>query len=284
MFRSFSSDAETGTVTCPSNCTSDPLTLTLLEQTDTSYDARRYPIRELTSAGGTAFRVTDRSFLDRGLAECTTVRMNFAAPPANACTLGTAGAQGPDRITKNLYDTAGQLTKVQKAFGTPLQQDYVTYAYANNGKQQFVTDANGNKAQFSWDGFDRLSKWNFPSPTTPGTVSTTDFEQYTYDAAGNRLSLKRRDGRTLTFAYDSLNRMLSKTIPDGCPPIQPAGTGCPAATATRDVFYGYDLLGRQLTAKFDSQAGADGITNTYDGFGTSGRQCRGCPEWSGTMF
>jgi RHS repeat-associated protein len=33
------------------------------------------------------------------------------------------------------------------------------------------------------------------------------------------------------------------------------------------VFYGYDLLGRQLTAKFDSQAGADKITNSYDGFG-----------------
>jgi len=70
-----------------------------------------------------------------------------------------------------------------------------------------------------------------------------------------------------TFTYDNLNRMLSKLIPDGCPPIQPPGTGCPATAATRDVFYGYDILGRQLTAKFDSQAGADGITNTYDAFG-----------------
>src|SRR5439155_1961996 len=83
----------------------------------------------------------------------------------------------------------------------------------------------------------------------------------------NRLSLRRRDGRTLTFTYDNLNRMLSKLIPDGCPPIQPPGTGCPAASATRDVFYGYDILGRQLTAKFDSQAGADNVTNSYNGFG-----------------
>jgi YD repeat-containing protein len=151
-------------------------------------------------------------------------------------------------LESGAYDNAGQLLKIQKAYqvttanGFPqtLQQDYVTYTYTNNGKQQFVTDANGNKAQYTWDGFDRLSKWNFPSPTTPGTVSTTDFEQYTYDAAGNRLSLKRRDGRTLTFSYDNLNRMLSKLIPDGCPPIQPPGTGCPAASATRDVFYGYD--------------------------------------------
>jgi len=270
---------ETGTVTCPTSCNTDPLTLTLLEQTDTTYDIRRYPIREQTSSGGAVYRVTDRSFLDRGLNDCTTVRMNFAAlqtpTSTSACTLYTTGAQGPDRITKNIYDNAGQLTKIQKAYlittanGFPatLQQDYVTYTYTNNGKQQFITDANGNKAQYTWDGFDRLSKWNFPSPTTPGTVSTTDYEQYTYDAAGNRLSLRRRDGRTLSFTYDNLNRMLSKLIPDGCPPIQPPGTGCPTASATRDVFYSYDLLGRQLTAKFDSQAGADGITNGYDGFG-----------------
>ena len=111
------------------------------------------------------------------------------------------------------------------------------------------------------------SRSSIPSATTPGTISATDYEQYAYDAAGNRLSLKRRDGRTLTFTYDNLNRMLSKLIPDGCPPIQPPGTGCPPASATRDVFYSYDLLGRQLTARFESQAGADGITNTYDGFG-----------------
>ncbi|MFL6740825.1 MAG: RHS repeat-associated core domain-containing protein [Sphingomicrobium sp.] len=152
----------------------------------------------------------------------------------------------------------------------------MTYGYTLNGRQQFVTDANGNKAQYKYDGHDRLQCWIFPSKTTAGIVSGDcvaaqpaggDYEKYTYDAAGNRLSLRRRDGRTLTFTYDNLNRMLSKLIPDGCPPIQPSGTGCPASTATRDVFYGYDLLGRQLTAKFDSSGGADGITNTYDGFG-----------------
>jgi RHS repeat-associated protein len=35
----------------------------------------------------------------------------------------------------------------------------------------------------------------------------------------------------------------------------------------RSVYYSYDLAGRQLTAKFDSATGADGITNTYNGFG-----------------
>jgi len=33
------------------------------------------------------------------------------------------------------------------------------------------------------------------------------------------------------------------------------------------VFYSYDVMGRQLSAKFDSAGGADGVVNTYDGFG-----------------
>jgi len=243
--------------------------LTVLQRSDTSYDSRRYPVREAVSASGLTHQVTDRSFLDRGLADCAAVRMNLAALPAIsgtiACTLGSQGAQGSDRISKNLYDVAGQLLKVQKAYGTLIQQDHVTHTYSSNGKQLTVTDANGNKAQFTWDGLDRQTKWNFPHKTTVGAISTTDYEQYGYDAAGNRLTLRKRDGRTLTFAYDALNRVTSKLVPDGCAPIQVGA--CTPASATRDVFYGYDLMNRQLTAKFDSQTGADGLTNSYDPFG-----------------
>ncbi len=34
-----------------------------------------------------------------------------------------------------------------------------------------------------------LTLWAFPSATTPGAASTTDFEQYSYDANGNGTSL-----------------------------------------------------------------------------------------------
>ena len=40
-----------------------------------------------------------------------------------------------------------------------------------------------------------------------------------------------------------------------------------AAEPIRNVHYTYDLMGRQLTAKFDSAIGTDGVTNTYNGFG-----------------
>jgi len=245
------------------------MTLTVLQRTDTSYDSRRNPIRAATSAGGVPFAVTDSAYLDRGMVECATTRMNLAALPAassvGACTGGTPGTYGPDRVTKNIYDAAGQLTQVQQALGTARARNQVTYGYTQNGKQQSVTDANGNKAQLAYDGYDRQTYWYFPSKTVAGTVNTGDYEQYGYDAVGNRTSLRRRDGRVITMTYDALNRVITKIVPDGCAPIQVGG--CPLAAATRDVYYTYDLMGRQLTAKFDAVSGADGLTSTYDAFG-----------------
>lgn len=244
--------------------------LTVLERTDLSYDSRRNGVREATSAGGQTIRVTDNSYFDRGLLDCAATRMNMgallAAGSAAACSLGTTGAQGSDRIIRNLYDVAGQLERIQQAYGTPLMRNYVTYSYTQNGKRQFVTDGNGNKAQFTYDGYDRQSRWYFPDKAIAGTVSGSDYEQYGYDAAGNRTSLRRRDGKTLIFAYDNVNRMTSKTVPDGCAPIQSGA--CAPASATRDVYYSYDIMGRQLSAKFDSATGADGLIASYDAFGS----------------
>jgi RHS repeat-associated protein len=187
----------------------------------------------------------------------------FASLPASACTLGTQGSHGPDRITRNLYDNAGQLLTVQRAYGVTtangfpatLQQNYASYEYTLNGKRRTVIDANGNRAEMTWDGFDRHRRWIFPSPTVPGFANQGDYEEYGYDPVGNRTSLRKRDGVTLTYQYDNLNRMTAKFVPT-------SATGAPGY----NVFYGYDLRNAQLFARFGSTSGL-GITNTYDGFG-----------------
>lgn len=242
-------------------------TLTVISRTDLTYDAHRNPIRAAVTAGGAVQAVTDKAYDDSGRLVCTAVRMNpaqFGSSPG-ACALTTTNpALGPDRITVNSYDAAGQMLQEIRAYqittanGFPqtLQQNYATYTYSANGKPTSVTDANGNRAEMTYDGFDRQIRWNFPSPTTPGTASTTDYEAYTYDAAGNRTSLRKRDGTTLTYSYDNLNRVLVKTVPER--------SGL-AATHTRDVYYGYDLRDLQTYARFDSTTG-DGVTNTFDGF------------------
>ncbi|CAM3231717.1 hypothetical protein SPAN111604_11975 [Sphingomonas antarctica] len=134
--------AETGVL--PNEMSSTFNTPPDVVQTVTAYDARRNPIQAITT-GGSVQKAQSASFDDRGRQTCSTVRMNpavFGSLPADACALGTQGTQGADRITKNTYDAADQLTLVQKAYGTPLQQNYVTYTYTNNGKQASVRDAN----------------------------------------------------------------------------------------------------------------------------------------------
>ncbi len=242
---------------------------TVMTSKVSEYDISNRKTKE-TSYGsdGVAVSVMQYSYDYRGNLYCSTMRMNpaaFASLPSNACTLGTEGTQGPDRITAYTYDAAGQQLRTIKAVGTPLQQDYTTYTYTPNGKQDTVKDANGNVSRYTFDGFDRAVKWSFPDKTTAGAVSATDYEAYTFDNDGNNTSVRKRDGRTFTFTYDALNRMTSKLVPDGCAPIQVGA--CPAASTTRDVYFAYDLRGLQTYARFDSATGADGVFSTYDGFG-----------------
>lgn len=257
---------------------------TVFQVIDTTYDVMGRKLTEKLSHGTTAYSLTQYSYDAMGRLECTAVRMNTAAYtslPSSACTLGTAGSYGPDRITKNVYDAAGHLLKVQKAYGVTtangfpatLQQDYATYTYSDNSKQTSVTDANGNKAAYTYDGFDRQVAWAFPSKTSAGTAaactigtitetsgvvspsetrtSGDDCEKYAYDKNGNRMKLMKRDGNVIRYTYDPLNRLTLKDIPGG---------------TSADVYYAYDLRGLQSYARFASTSGS-GLTNTYDGFG-----------------
>jgi RHS repeat-associated protein len=265
---------------------------TIVRTVETAYDAMGLKVLEQVREGdatGPVRAVTHYSYDTMGRLKCTAIRMNpaaFASTPATpACVLGPQGTGandfGPDRITRNDYDPAGQLVQIRKAVGVAgLEQAYATYDYTPNGKRKTVIDANGNRAALTHDGFDRQSGWYFPSPTLPGAfnwssqatalatagaTSTTDYESYQYDANGNRISLRRRDGRTLGYIYDALNRVTSKIVPDACV----SGYLCTsvAAGATRDVYYSYDLRGLQTAARFDNAAGLDAVTAGYDGFG-----------------
>ena len=227
---------------------------------DTTFDGLDRKLTEtVRGSDGVATALTQYSYDVVGRLQCTAVRMNparYTALPASACTIGAEGAFGPDRITRNGYDPAGQLLTVEKAVGTPIAKVEARYTYTPNGKRSSVTDARGYTAGLSYDGHDRLSGWAFPS-STPGVPSTTDYESYAYDANGNRKTWRKRDGSTLAFRYDALNRMTAKLVPSR------AGL---AAVHRRNVYYGYDLRGLQTYARFDSATG-EGVTSAWDGFG-----------------
>ncbi|NWN22913.1 RHS repeat protein, partial [Escherichia coli] len=140
------------------------------------------------------------------------------------------GAAGPDRIVRNLYNSAREVTTIQTAYGTADQANEVARTYTNNGKLASVTDGEGNRTSYEYDGFDRLSKTSYPVTTAgSGTSSGSDYEQLGYDAASNVTSRRLRDGQVITYGYDNLNRVTSKVTPGSAP--------------NWDVTYSYDLLG-----------------------------------------
>jgi RHS repeat-associated protein len=230
---------------------------TVKERVDTSYDALDRKVAESATdpATGTALTLTQTSYDSLGRVDCVAVRMNLAAAlPASACTLAAQGSAGPDRIMHNVWDAGSQLLKVQKAYGVAgVQQDYVAYDYTPDGKQQAVTDANGNRAELTYDGHDRQLRWIFPAASGAKVANQADYEQYGYDPNGNRTSLRKRDGVTLTYSYDALNRVTQKAVPA-------SATGAAGYT----VAYAYDNRGLQLSAAF---AAGGSISNSYDNAG-----------------
>jgi RHS repeat-associated protein len=211
-----------------------------LQQRVTTYDVNARKATDSISGGGTTYSLRQYSYDADGRLDCTAVRMKpstFGSLPS-ACT-PTTGTGDADRITKMAYDNAGRTTKTTSAFGTPDASDDATATYSNNGKVATATDANGNTTTYTYDGFDRLSKTNYPSTTKgSGTSSATDYEQLGYDANSNVTSrLLRGATMTINYSYDNLNRLKTKDLPG----IEP------------DVTYGYDLLGRLTSAATSAQ-------------------------------
>ncbi|HEX8532603.1 MAG TPA: RHS repeat domain-containing protein, partial [Allosphingosinicella sp.] len=119
--------------------------MTVYRQIGTAYDAAGRKVRETVSAGGITQAITHYSYDNVGRLQCTAVRMDLADANAltlPACTpdLSPSTSFGPDRITKNSYDAAGQLIKVTEAYGTPDQADEVTNSYTPNGKLETLAD------------------------------------------------------------------------------------------------------------------------------------------------
>jgi RHS repeat-associated protein len=186
-----------------------------------------------------------------GRLECTAIRMNpaiYGSLPASACLLGAEGPQGPDRITRLIYNAAGQVVNEKRAYGTSIEQTYATYAYTSNGRQDWVEDANGNRTDFTYDGLDRLSRLNFPQTTLGAhSANTGDYEQYGYDSNSNRTSKRLRSGESIGYQFDALNRMSFKDLP-----------------GSADVTYAYDNLGLNVSTQI---FGGAGISNGFNGFG-----------------
>ncbi len=261
---------EMGTVNGTSD--SDWAAFTSLQQSTATYDANSFKTKDVLTASSTTYRVNQYSYDTDGRIECSASRMNsstWGSLPSSACSTGTAGSFGPDRITKATYDAVGRVTKTQSAYGVSgTQADEVTTAYSDNGQTASVTDAEANKTTYEYDGFDRLIKTRYPSTTKgAGTSSTTDYEQLAYDADGNVTIRTLRDATSIAYTYDNLGRLTLKNLPgselDVSYTYDLLGRPTGASTSAQTLSFTYDALGRNLT-----QVGPLGtVTSQYDAAG-----------------
>jgi len=217
-----------------------------------TYDAGSKLVKEELKSGSTTHAVTQYTtvYTTVGTETCVAQRMNpatFHALPESACTLATEGADGPDRITKSVFDAIGRLVTRTNGFGTS-NAATETVAYSSATKTE-LTDANGNKTTVLRDGMLRPYRTEYPvTALGAGSSSTTDYEQMTFDAASNVLTHRLRDGSTTVMTYDNLDRIKTVT---------PSGES--------QLTYSYDLRGSPVTITRAN----DGATLNmgYDGLG-----------------
>jgi RHS repeat-associated protein len=258
---------------------SDWAAFSSLQEVDTGYDSNFRPVTQSLISGSTTYALTQTSYDALGRVQCVATRMSpsyFGSLPSDACTLGTEQTlpdHGPDRIVKTTYDPAGQVTLVQTGYGvTGVQADEVATAYTNNGKTASVTDAEGNKTSYVYDGFDRLFQTLYPSSSKgAGTSNSADYEQLDYDANGNVTSFRNRANETISFTFDALDRVTYKDLPGTEPDVTYAydllGQMTSAASSAQTLSFTYDALGRNLT-----QVGPQGtVTSAWD---IAGRRTR----------
>ncbi|WP_310249210.1 RHS repeat-associated core domain-containing protein [Sphingopyxis sp. BE259] len=222
---------ESGTVTAATAVALDAMTV--FQTLDTTYDAAGNKTKDVLSGTSGAVSVVQYSYDSKNRLECTALRMNpatWTSLPSSACTAATTSTtHGPDRISRNIYDSLGRVTKVESAVGTAVAADELRTAYTANGRVNYVIDAETNRTTYVYDGFDRLSQTQYPVTTKGANSSnTSDYEGLTYDARSSVTQRRLRDSTAIAYSYDDLGRLTGKDLPAG----------------ETDTSYGYDLMSR----------------------------------------
>ncbi len=157
--------------------------------------------------------------------------------------------EGGNRVTETLYYADNRVQRVKKAVGTVMAQDYATYYYTPNGKLNGVKGAKDFLTVYLYDGHDRLFRTHYPLPSATNTGNTDDYEQFGYDANGNVIQHRKRNGLIVTQSWDRLNRLVARNYPD----------------AARNLQFSYDLRGLRTQALFANNSFA--TTYAWDNAG-----------------
>lgn len=245
--------------------------ISVLDRSETQYDATTGVMlteRYFTGSNSTPANLIQASYDSLLRVSCVAERLNpaaFTSLPVSACTLGSQGADGPDKIIQYTYDAASTLLKQTSALNTGKQaDDFVKTLNAGSGTVATVADGKANKTTYTYDGFNRPIKACFPTAANGAVSSTTDCNQIVFTGA-RPTSTVLRDGQSIAFTYDNAGRVSNR-----------AGAGLNDTLVYNNFGYVKSRTNNSLTGTFSynalgellSDAQPMGTVNyEYDGYG-----------------
>jgi YD repeat-containing protein len=238
------SSTSQGTVNSQSNA--DWASFATLKQVAFVYNSLDQKIKASLISGGATQAVTQYDWNLGFMPSCVALRMNpavFGTLPSAACTLGTAGADGPDRISLPSFAGDDQPSAMTEAYGTASPVNSWNGTYSPNGNLLTAADGKGNLTTYAYDGVDRRTTTYYPTPSNGSVSSTTDYEKLTYDAASRVTQDRRRDGQVISFTSDALGRVTTGV--NGATYVYDNLNRLTSATLSGKInAFQYDALGR----------------------------------------
>ena len=220
--------------------------------TKTTYDLLDRPLNVTTGANGTApSTTTDNYDIVPGSGPCAS-----GITVATYCDVSENASGGP---TTSYYNASNEVIQETRPGG---QSDTLTYDAAGN--KTSLTDAAGRTTSYTYDADNRVTAIDYSDGTTPNVTYTYDADghrtamtdgtgntTYAYDADGRLSSSTDGAGATVSYTYDGAGNILTITYPD-----------------TRQVAHTYDGAGR-LASISDGGGKTTNFTYDPDGNLTS---------------
>ncbi len=166
----------------------------------------------------------------------------WAVTPA---TLPLAAIASEDQVVEAEFDAAGRLTEQRiRESATPEIWAVTSVTYDNDGLASSMTDAEGNRTDYEYDGLGQLERMLYP--VQGGARQTIEYAAYNLRGQPTEVQYRKAitdtgPRVTRTMEYDNYGRLTSRTaeVENG------DGT---EFSGTTTQFFGYDDLGRVVHA------------------------------------